>query len=98
MSNWSEKQTDDPHYADEHNFYKVEAWSRDDQHIVVMLFAGASLRQARDIFDSEVKRRPRTRLTIRQGSRVMRKWPGSAGRRWLIATDTDAPSWAVRGT
>jgi hypothetical protein len=75
MSNWSEKQMDDPHYADEHNFYKVEAWSRDDQNIVVMLYAGSSLDRARDIFDSEVKRRPRIRLTIRQGSRVMRKWP-----------------------
>ena len=75
MSNWSEKQTDDPHYADEHNFYKVEAWSRDDQHIVVMLYAGSSLDRARDIFDSEVKRRPRIRLTIRQGRRVIRKWP-----------------------
>ena len=43
-----------------------------DQHIVVMLYAGSSLDRARDIFDSEVKRRPRIRLTIRQGSRVMR--------------------------
>jgi hypothetical protein len=41
MSNWSERQADDPHYADEHNFYKVEEWSRDDQHIVVMLDAGS---------------------------------------------------------
>jgi hypothetical protein len=47
MSHWSEKQTDDPHYADEHNFYKVEAWSRDDQHIVVMLYAGSSPRHLR---------------------------------------------------
>jgi len=46
-----------------------------DQHIVVMLYAGSSLDRARAIFDSEVKRRPRIRLTIRQGSRVMRKWP-----------------------
>ena len=49
MSNWSEKQTDDPHYADEHNFYKVEAWSRDDQHIVMMLYAGSSIDRARAI-------------------------------------------------
>jgi hypothetical protein len=26
---WSEEQTDDPHYADQRNFYKVERWSRD---------------------------------------------------------------------
>jgi hypothetical protein len=49
MSNWSEKQMDDPHYAGGHNFYKVEAWSRDDQHIVVMLYAGSSLDRAREV-------------------------------------------------
>jgi paraquat-inducible protein B len=37
--------------------------------------SGRSLDRARAIFDSEVKRRPRIKLTIRQGSRVMRKWP-----------------------
>jgi hypothetical protein len=56
MNNWSEKQTDDPHDADEHNFYKVEAWSKDDQHIVVMLYAGPSLDRARAIFDSFLSR------------------------------------------
>ena len=29
MSDWSDKETDDPHYADRCNFYKVERWSRD---------------------------------------------------------------------
>ena len=62
-------------WAEEHNFCKVGAWSRDDQHIVVMLYAGSSIDRARAIFDSEVKRRPRIRLTIRQGRRVIRKWP-----------------------
>jgi hypothetical protein len=38
----SDQQTDDPVYADERNFYKVEAWSRDDLHIVMMLYASPS--------------------------------------------------------
>ncbi len=29
MSNWSDEEIDDPHYADRRNFYKVEKWSRD---------------------------------------------------------------------
>jgi len=29
MSDWSDEETDDPHYADRRNFYKVEKWSRD---------------------------------------------------------------------
>ena len=27
MNDWSDEETDDPHYADLRNFYKVEAWS-----------------------------------------------------------------------
>jgi hypothetical protein len=30
---WSDEQTDDPLYADDRNFYKVEAWSRDGMRI-----------------------------------------------------------------
>ena len=29
MNDWSDEQTADPLYADDLNFYKVEAWSRD---------------------------------------------------------------------
>jgi hypothetical protein len=29
MNSWSDEETDDPHYADRRNFYKVEKWSRD---------------------------------------------------------------------
>ena len=71
----SDEQTDDPVHADERNFYKVEAWSRDDLHIVMMLYAGSSLDRAREIFAAEVKRRPHLRLTLRQRSQVFRKWP-----------------------
>ena len=31
----SDEQTDDPAYADERDFYKVEAWSRDDELMVM---------------------------------------------------------------
>lgn len=72
---WSEKQTDDPHYADQRNFYKVERWSPDGMHIEEMLYAGSSLNRAQVIFASTVNRRPRIRLTIRQRTRVLQEWP-----------------------
>jgi hypothetical protein len=49
----SDEQTDDPVYADERNFCEVEAWSRDDLHIVMMLYAGSSLDRAREIFAAD---------------------------------------------
>jgi hypothetical protein len=75
MSDWSDEQTDDPHYADDRNFYKVEKWSKDDQRIEAMLYAGSNLDRAGAIFAAETKRRPRIRLTIRQRTRVLQKWP-----------------------
>ena len=74
---WSEEQTDDPHYADQRNFYKVEKWSRDSMYIEEMLYAGSNLDRARAIFASTVERRPRIRLTIRQRSRVLKEWPSN---------------------
>ncbi len=58
MSNWSDEETDDPHYADRRNFYKVEKRSRDGLRVELMLYAGNNLDKARRIF----KRRQRTRL------------------------------------
>ena len=43
MSNWSDEETDDPHYADRRNFYKVEKWSRDGLRVELMLYAGNNL-------------------------------------------------------
>jgi hypothetical protein len=40
-----------------------------------MLRASNSLDKARVIFDAEVKWRPRIRPTIRQRTRVLRRWP-----------------------
>jgi hypothetical protein len=75
LSEWSAEQTDDPLYADDRNFYKVEAWSRDGMRLDALLYAGSSLDMAREIFVTTVKHRPRIRLTIRQRTRVLQQWP-----------------------
>jgi hypothetical protein len=75
MTDWSDEETDEPLIADHRNFYKVEKWSKDEQRIERMLWAGNSLDKARAIFDAEIKRRPRIRLTIRQRARVLQRWP-----------------------
>jgi hypothetical protein len=75
MSDWSDEETDDPIHADRRNFYKVEQWSRDWQRVLDLVFAGSSLDKARRIFDRIIKHRPRIRLTIRQGTRVLQKHP-----------------------
>jgi hypothetical protein len=66
------EETDDPLVADRRNFFKVELWTRDGQHVEQLLFAG---NKARALFASYGKRRPRARLTIRQRSRVLEEWP-----------------------
>jgi hypothetical protein len=33
MNDWSDEETDDAHYADDRNFYKVELWTKDTQRI-----------------------------------------------------------------
>jgi hypothetical protein len=76
--NWSHEETDDPLYADRRKFYKVEKWSRDGQRIEELLFAGSGLDKARRIFDRFTTRRPRSRLTIRQRTRVLQEWPPSS--------------------
>jgi hypothetical protein len=75
MTSWSDEETDDPHYADRRNFYKVEKWSRDGLRVEQMLYAGNNLDKARRIFERTVKQRPRFRLTIRQRMRVLDEWP-----------------------
>ena len=61
--------------TDRRNCYKVEKWSRDGQRIEELLFAGNSLAKAQRIFERFVTKRPRSRLTIRQRSRVLQEWP-----------------------
>ncbi len=75
MTDWSDEETDDPHYADRRNFYKVEKWCRDGLRVELMLYAGNNLDKARRIFERTTKQRPRIRLTIRQRTRVLDQWP-----------------------
>jgi hypothetical protein len=49
VNNWSDEQTDEPLYADDRNFYKVEAWSREGMRIDALLYAGSNLDKAREI-------------------------------------------------
>jgi hypothetical protein len=69
------EETDDPLVADRRNFFKVELWTRDGQHVERLLFAGNSLDEARALFARYGKRRPRAHLTIRQRSRVLAERP-----------------------
>jgi hypothetical protein len=75
MPDWSDEETDNSLYADQRRFYKVEQWSRDDQHVVRMLWSANSIDTAREVFGRLVKHRPGGRYTIRQGVRVLEKWP-----------------------
>ena len=76
------EETDDPKYADDRNFYKVEKWTRDGTKVDRLIYAGNSLAKAHRLFDGAVKYRPRIRLTIRQ--RTLRKPPRGlkSGRYW----------------
>ena len=75
MGHWSDEETDDPLYADQRNFYKVEKWTKDGTKIDRMMYAGNNLDKARDVFAKATKRRPPIRLTIRQRTRGLDQWP-----------------------
>jgi hypothetical protein len=55
MSDWSDEKTDDPLYADDRNFYKVELWTKDEQRVLHMLYAGNNLDKARTILGNYMK-------------------------------------------
>jgi len=71
---WSHEETDDPLYADQRNFYKVEKWDTDGKRVQMLMFAGNNLDKARSIFAEFISRRPGARLTIRQRTRVLTEW------------------------
>ena len=75
VSDWSDKETDEPLLLDHRNFYKVEKWSKDGMRVVDLLFAGSSLDKAKRIFERTTKHRPGIRLTIRQRIRLLDEWP-----------------------
>jgi hypothetical protein len=70
----SHEETNEPLLADHRNYYKVEKWTKEGR-VERMLYAGSNLDRARVLFESEIKRRPRIRLTIRQRTRVLAQWP-----------------------
>jgi hypothetical protein len=47
MSRWSDEQTDDPHYADQRDFYKLEKWTKDGTKVDRLLYATISIRHRR---------------------------------------------------
>ena len=55
MTDSSDEDTTNPSYADQRKFYKVEQWSKDDQHVIRVLWAGNSIDIARDVFRRRVK-------------------------------------------
>jgi hypothetical protein len=80
MSDWPDEQTDDPLYADDRNFYKVEAWSRDGNRIDALLYAGNNLRKAQVIFVTTVPSRcgPTARTKRpREGQRTFYQRPAT---------------------
>jgi hypothetical protein len=72
---WSDQETDSPLLADDRNFYKVEKWATDETKVDQLLYAGNNLKKAQEVFAKAIKHRPRIRLTIRQRTRVLWRWP-----------------------
>ena len=66
MPDSSDEETNDPLYADDQNYYKVEKWTKDGTKFDRMLYACNNLAKARDVFWGAVRHRPRIRLTIRR--------------------------------
>lgn len=61
--------------SEERKFYKVEKWTKDGSKVDRLIYAGNNLANARTIFAETVKHRRRIRLTIRQRTRVLDRWP-----------------------
>jgi hypothetical protein len=75
MSDWSDDETDDPLIADNRNFYKVEKWTRDGMKVDSLLYAGDNLSKVQEVFANAIEHRPRIRITIRQRTHVLQRWP-----------------------
>jgi hypothetical protein len=71
----SDEETFDVLKADDRDYYKVEKWTKDGMKVDCVLFAGNNLDKAREVFAAAAKHRPRNRLTIRQRSLVLERWP-----------------------
>jgi len=71
----NDEETDNAVEADLRNFYKVEKWTQDGMKVDSLLYAGNNIDKARDIFATAIKHRPRIRITIRQKTHVLQRWP-----------------------
>ena len=65
----------DPLIADRRNFYKVEKRTQDGMKVDSLLYAGNNLSKAQEIFANAIEHRPPIRITIRQRTRVLQRWP-----------------------
>jgi hypothetical protein len=70
-----DEETNDPIVADVRNFYKVEKWTQDGMKVDSLLYAGNNLSKAQEIFANAINHRPRIRITIRQKTRILQRWP-----------------------
>jgi hypothetical protein len=75
LAEFGYRETSDPDDADRRNYYKVELWDADELHVKALLHASNDLSRAKAIFAAEKKRGPRGRYTLRQGIRVLDRWP-----------------------
>jgi hypothetical protein len=75
LSEFGYSETDNADEADRRSYYKVEKWDSTEQHAFQLLHASNDLSRAQAVFMSETKRRPRGRYTLRQGIRVLQRWP-----------------------
>jgi|ERR1700722_18133887 hypothetical protein len=75
LSEFGYSETDDADEADRRSYYKVERWDSTEQHVFQLLHASNDLGRAQAIFASETTRPPRSRYLLRQGIRVLERWP-----------------------
>ena len=78
MSDMSDEETDNPVYADERDFFKVEKWTVDGLRVDSLLYAGNNLGKARDVFRKPLDSRSPIRPSIRQRTQTLACWPVSA--------------------
>jgi hypothetical protein len=68
-------ETDDPATADRRGYFKVELWSKDNERLEDLLWAGSNLEIAHEKLAAAIRHRPRGRYKIRQGVLTIAKWP-----------------------
>jgi hypothetical protein len=73
------RETDDADEADRRNYYTVERWDSTGLHVFQLLHASNDLGRAQAVFTRETKRWPRGRYALRQGIRVLDRWPPDRG-------------------